>query len=102
MLPVIPSYITVIVLATSLAIAVAVWTALSAGVARSNLPPATQRTVRTGVALFLAAWLGAALMLAPAPASLLARDPFYITPLIPLFAVVPTAIAALALWRSPA
>ena len=101
MIPVIPWYITLIVLATSLTIAVAVWRIFAAGAARSG-PSATQRKVRTGVALFLGAWLGAVLLLAPAPGSLLARDRFYVSPLIPLFAVAGLGGAFLALRLSPA
>src|SRR5439155_1635131 len=55
-----------------------------------------------GSALFLGAWLGAALLAAPAPASLAARDEFYSTPLIPLFAALGLTIVSLALWRSAA
>ncbi len=102
MIPVIPWYITPIMLATNLAIAVAVWTLLSSAADRSDLPPAARRAVRTGSAVFLGAWLGAALLLAPAPTSLLGRDRFYLTPLIPLFAVVPATVVALALRLSSA
>lgn len=102
MIPDIPWYITLIVLATNLTIAVAVWSILSSGAHRSGLPPKAQQKVRAGSALFLGGWLGAALLLAPAPASLLSRDQFYITPLIPLFGVVPIAIVLVALGLSPA
>ena len=102
MIPVIPWYITLIVLATSLAIAVTVWRIFASGAARSGLPPATQRRVQTGLALFFGGWLAAALLLAPAPASLLARDRFYLSPLIPLFAVAGLGGAFLALLLSPA
>ena len=102
MIPVVPWILELILLVTNLAIAVAVWSILSAAAGRSGLPPATQRTVRFGSAIFLAAWLGTALLLAPAPASLLGRDRFYLTPLIPLFVVVPITIALLALRLSPA
>ncbi|MGH7629448.1 MAG: hypothetical protein ACREOF_08650 [Gemmatimonadales bacterium] len=102
MIPVIPWYITAIVLATNLTIAVALWTLVSSAAGRSDLPLASQRAIRTGSAIFLGAWLGAALLLAPAPASLLGRERFYLTPLLPLFAVVPAAIVALALGISPA
>jgi hypothetical protein len=102
MIPAIPWYLTLTVLATNLILAVAVWSILSSAAGRSGLPPATQRRARAAFAVFLAAWLGAALLLAPAPESLLARDPFYLTPLIPLFVVLPSAIALLALRQSPA
>lgn len=102
MIRVIPWYITLIVLALNLTIAAAVWGILSRAAGRSGLPAAAQRTVRLGSAIFLGAWLGAALLLAPAPASLAARDRFYITPLIPLFVVLGLTLVALALWRSAA
>src|SRR2546422_72191 len=102
MIPLIPWYITLIVLATNLTIAVTVWRLVSNAAGRSGLPPTTRRAVRAGSALFLGAWLGAALLAAPAPASLAARDEFYITPLIPLFAALGLTIVSLALWRSAA
>jgi hypothetical protein len=102
MIPVIPWYVELISLATNVAIAVAVWSILSSAASRSGLPPAAQRRVRLGSALFLGGWLGAALLLAPAPASLLTRDRFYLSPLIPLFVVGPITITLLALWFSPA
>lgn len=100
MIPVIPWYITLIVIVTNLTIAVAVWSILSSATGRSGLAPAAQRTVRIGSAAFLGVWLGTALLLAPSPASLLDRDRFYITPLIPSLFVLPMTIALLALWRS--
>ncbi len=98
----VPWYITLIVLATDLAIAVALWRLLDAAAARSGLPPAAARRIRLASAAFLGAWLGLALLLAPAPASLDGRDPYYLTPLIPLFAAVPPALAVAWYWRSPA
>ena len=102
MIPVIPWYIALIVVAISLTIAAAVWSILSRAAGRSGLPPVAQRRVRAGSATFLGAWLGAALLLAPLAASLLARDRFYITPLIPLFAVLVLTVVSLALSLSPA
>ncbi len=100
MIPEIPWYITFIVVATNLTIAIAIWRILSSAAGRSGLPPDAQRRVRTGSALFLGAWFGADLLLAPAPASLVGRNPFYVTPLIPLLDAAPITIALLALWRS--
>lgn len=100
MIPTIPWHITFIVITTNLAVAVAVWRILSSAAGRSDLPPVAQRRVRTGSALFLGAWLGAVLLLAPAPASLLGRDPFFITPFIPVVDAAAITIALLALWRS--
>lgn len=102
MIPVIPWYIELITLVANLAIAIAVWGIFSSAAGRSGLPPATQRKVRAAAAIFLGTWLGAALFLAPAPASLLTRDQFYLSPLIPFFVVVPVTIALLALRLSPA
>lgn len=102
MSPTVPWYITLIVLATNFTVAVAVWLIVSAGARRSGLSPDAQRRVRIGAVIFLGAWLGLDLLLAPAPASLLARDQFYITPLIPLFATLGPALVLLALGLSPA
>lgn len=102
MIPAVPWYIELISLATNLAIAAAVWHILSSAAGRSGLTPARIRAVRAGSAIFLGAWLGAALLLAPAPDSLVGRDQFYLTPLIPLFVVVPITIVFLATSLSPA
>lgn len=45
--------------------------------------------------------LGLALVLAPAPASLVARDRFYLSPLVPLFATLGPLVVLLALGVSP-
>jgi hypothetical protein len=102
MTPQIPWYITFVSLATSLAIAFAVWRILASAAGRSGLTPATQRRLRIGTALFLGVWLGAAFLLAPAATTLVGRDRFYLTPVIPFFAVMPPALVLLALWRSTA
>jgi len=100
MTPHIPWYITAVVLTIDAAIVTAVWNILSRAAARSGLPPAGQRAVRTGAAVFLGVWLGGLLLLAPAPATLEGRDPFTITPLIPLALALPLAGVALALAAS--
>lgn len=102
MTPAIPWYITLIVLATDLAIAVALWRLLAAGARRSGMAPAAVRTMEAASAAFLVTWLGAAVLFAPAPGSLAGRDPFAITPLIPLFAVLPPALAIAWYRTSPA
>jgi hypothetical protein len=102
MIPTIPWYIILISLTTSLVIAVAVWTILSSAAGRSGLRPAMQKKVRIGTAGFLGGWLGAALLLAPAPETLLLQDPFALTPLVPLFIIAPMSIALLAIGLSPA
>jgi hypothetical protein len=102
MIPDVPWYITLTVLAIDLAVAVALWRILSTAAARAGLPPSAQRNLGIGTALFFAAWYGAALLLAPAPASVLTRNPFYVTPLIPLFAILPPTIVLLAIWLAPA
>lgn len=100
MIPTIPGYITFIVIATNLIIAVALWRVLCLAATRTDLPPKAQRAVRIGSALFLGAWLGADLLLASAPSSLSGRDRSLINPLIPILNIVPIAIALLSLWRS--
>jgi hypothetical protein len=101
-IPVIPWYITIITVGTNIVAGFAVWWILSSAAGRSGLSAAAQRAFRAGSAIFLGAWLGAALLLAPAPASLLARDRFYIQPLIPVFAVGSFAVVLLAFWLVPA
>jgi hypothetical protein len=100
MIPVIPWYISMIVVASAVAIAVVIWSILSSAASRSGLQPSAQRKVRIGTAVFFGGWLGAALLFAPAPSSLAARDPFYITPLIPLFFALSVTTSIAALWRS--
>jgi hypothetical protein len=100
MIPVIPWYLELIVLATNLAVGITVWRILSSAALRSGVPPAGQRRVRIGSAIFLIAWLGGILLLAPPAESLATRDPFYITPLIPLFVLGPITIVLLLIWGS--
>jgi hypothetical protein len=101
MIPVIPWYVTTTVIATQVAIAVAVWTVLSAAAGRSGLEPAAVSRVRTGSAAFLGAWLGGVLALAPTHVSVLAHGPFYIPIQIPLFVGGSLTAAAVSIWRSP-
>jgi len=93
----IPWYLTLIILAVDLAIVVALWRIFGTAAERSGLPPATGRRVRLGIGLFLSAWLGLVLLLAPTAASLLTRDRFYLSPLVPLFAALGPALALLAI-----
>jgi hypothetical protein len=102
MIPVIPWYIELISLGTNLAIAAAVWAILSSAAGRSGLAPATRRRFRIGTAIFLGTWLGAALLLAPAPATLLTQDRFFLPPVIPLLVTGPMIIALMVLLLSPA
>ncbi len=102
MIPVIPWYITLIILGANLLACLAVWWILSTAADQSGLSPAAQRRARLGTGIFLGGWLGAALLLAPTPDSLLARDRFFIDPLIPVFALGSFAIVLLALWFVPA
>jgi hypothetical protein len=102
MIPEIPASITAIILITNISIAVGVWRLLASAANRIGLAPATRRRLGAGSAVFLGGWLLAALLLAPAPESLRGRDPFYLTPLIPLFALVPALAAGVGLALSPA
>jgi hypothetical protein len=101
MIPVIPWTITLVVIATDVGAAVAVWSILSSAAGRSGLSPKAQRRFRIGSAAFFGAWLGAALIFAPAPASVLHQDPLSVAPVIPLFLAASSASVLLALWRSP-
>jgi hypothetical protein len=101
MIPVIPAYISAILLVSSLAIAVILWRIFSVGVSAAALPPGTARMARVSMGAFLAVWLGAALLLAPRPASLIGQDRFGLTPLIPLFNILSLAFIATAVRFSP-
>jgi hypothetical protein len=95
MIPDIPWYITTLVISGNIAIALGLWRIVAA----ANRQPA----IRAGAGLFLGGWLTAALLLAPRAESLLHQDRYYyLTPLIPLFALVPTAILLLAVRFSSA
>ncbi len=100
MIPSIPWYVTLVALATNVAIPVAVWSLLSSAAGRSGLPPAVQRRFRLASAAVLGAWLVAALLFAPSRASLAERDPFYLAPSIPLFFGTSITAALLLFWRS--
>jgi len=100
MIPVIPQYVTAIVILTSFAALIAVWSVLSYAASRGGLPRAVQNGFRAASAVFLGGWLAAAFLFAPAPASLLARDRFFITPVIPAIDVTAIVLAFLILWRS--
>jgi hypothetical protein len=91
MIPQVPWYLTLIVLAVNLGIVAVLWRIVAAK---------QPRGIRIGVAAFLAARLGSVLLLAPSPASLAVRNPYFITPLIPFFAIVPAAFVLLAVALS--
>lgn len=99
MIPQIPWYLTVITLATSLAIVAGTWMVLRAG-ARVSLPLKQRRTVEIGIAVFLVAWLGTLLVLAPPPAFLEHQSQYFVNPLIPFFAAVPPMLALFAVALS--
>jgi len=99
--PFLPWYVTLIVLATNLFVTAAVWTILARGAERAGLSADAARRVKTGGALFLGVWLGLAILLAPSPATLPGRDPFYISPLIPGFALGGIGLASVLIALSP-
>ncbi|MFL5493413.1 MAG: hypothetical protein ACJ8DC_03410 [Gemmatimonadales bacterium] len=101
MIPVIPWYVTLITVVTDILAGLAVWLILSTAAGRSDLAPISQGRFRIGAAIFLGGWLGAALLLAPHPSSLLTTDRFAISPMIPVFALASFAIALLAFLFSP-
>src|SRR5262249_58847278 len=93
MIPAIPPSITLTIVVTNVAAAIAAWWVLTR---------TADRNTRLGAGIVLGGWLGAALLLAPAPASLLARDRFYIEPLIPIFALGAFVIVFLLYSLTPA
>jgi hypothetical protein len=101
MIPAIPWYITLVVLLANVAIAAGIWMLLASGTRRSGLAPAAQRGVGRWAALFLGAWLGIALLLGPAIATLRLPARFPIAPVVP-FAVAVMVIALMVLGGSSA
>src|SRR5262245_12544722 len=101
--PVIPWYITLIVIATSLTIAVAAWKILSLSASQSGVPLSAQRRVSLGSAAVLGVWLGAAVLVAPKLGSLFARQGLRVPPVVFFAAtavvVVSTAIAVSSNFR---
>jgi hypothetical protein len=93
MLPHIPWPITLILIVTQPLIALAVWRILARGAPQG---------VRIGLGVGLAGWVALAFALAPAPATLAGRDPFYLTLLLAIFALGSFAAALLGLGLSPA
>lgn len=89
----IPWYIALAIVVSQPLIAVVVWRIIA---------PAASRAVRIGLGVFLFGWLGLAFAVAPSPAGLAARDPFYVTPLLPAFALGSFIAALLAFTLSPA
>jgi hypothetical protein len=100
MVPVIPWYITLVVIVTGLTIAVTLWGVVSSAAAHSDLPAAERHKVRLGTAAFLGVWVGAAVLSAPPAASVLGRNPFAVAPQVPLFVAASFVTVAFALWRS--
>ncbi len=92
MIPVVPWYFALSDVVVSIVIVTAVW---------SIFAVAADRAVRIGSALFLGAWLVAALVLAPPPSSLSGADPFAVNPRLGLFTIVPATVVLLALAVSP-
>ena len=93
MIPVIPWPITLLVLLASSVIPFVVWRVFASR---------ASRRVSIGLAAFVFGWFALALGLAPAPASLLQRDPFFLTPLIPVFVLGSFVATGVALLASPA
>jgi hypothetical protein len=93
MIPSVPWYVTLIVLTTEPLIAFAIWRIVAAR---------APRPARLGLGIALAAWLGLAAVLAPAPATLAGRGDFYVNPLIPVFALTAFAAVLVGYRGSPA
>jgi hypothetical protein len=93
MIPHLPWYVTPTIVISASLVTLAVWRILTAHASAS---------VRVGLGTALAAWLGLALLLAPAPGTLAGQDPFALTPLIPIFALGSFAAALAGLRWFPA
>jgi hypothetical protein len=91
-IPHIPWYTTITLVVTQPFIAFAVWRILA---------PAAPGAVRIGLGVFLGGWVALAFALAPSPATLVGRDPFYLTPLLAVFALGSFAVVLLAFGLSP-
>jgi hypothetical protein len=99
--PVIPWYITVIVAATNVAIAIAVWSIFSRSARRSGLPVAAQGRVSIGIATYLAVWLLVAFFVAPRLGSLVGQNTGAVPPVLLLAGAAPAVVlVALALSSS--
>jgi hypothetical protein len=99
--PVIPWYITVIVAATNVAIAIAVWSIFSRSARRSGLPVAAQGRVSIGIATYLAVWLLVAFFVAPRLGSLVGQTTGAVPPVLLLAGAAPAVVlVALALSSS--
>ena len=98
--PEISSSVTFIMMTTAAAIAVAIWTVLSAAASRGGLTAAGRRRVRVGSAIVLGGWLGAVVALAPDGVPAIAGEPGSITPLIPWTIAISAAVVVAALWGS--
>jgi len=91
--PVIPWYITVIVAATNVAIAIAVWSIFSRSARRSGLPAAAQGRVAIGLAMYLAVWLFAAFFVAPRLGSLVGQNTGAVPPVLLLAGAAPAKVS---------
>jgi hypothetical protein len=96
MIPTIPWYITLVTLATSVALAAGAWYLVAAGADRAGLPSEAARRVRVATAGVIGLWLGLALLLAPAPGTLPGGSAFALNPLIPIFGLGSAAVVLLA------
>jgi hypothetical protein len=98
--PSIPWYITLIVVTTNIAVAVAVWSILASATTRSRLPRPAQQRARAGAAILLGAWLAGALLIAPS----LGPSPGSAQPAVPpvvVFSAAALAVVVVALGISP-
>ncbi len=100
MIPDIPNVIATVVIAGNIAIAIAVFLALSRGAARSGLTPDSQRRVRVGSAVFFGVWLATVFLFAPTSSS--PPPPIPSPWWVPAFAVPVIGLGARAGTCSPA
>lgn len=102
MIPVIPWYITLTVLAGGVILMLAVRQLFVQAASRSGLSREAQGPILLGVGLYLVLWFGLVILTSPSLASLATADPYQLTLVIPTFAVAGPLGFVLALWRFPA
>jgi hypothetical protein len=99
MIPVIPWYITAVVVSGAVILIIAVWQLFALAASRSGLTREGQTPVLFGVGAYLLLWFVAVLLASPSLASLAGADPYALTLVIPFFAVAGPLVAFVAYRR---